>query len=195
MGVICGLYTSPNTQLLLDVGFVGLLDRLNEYSDKENLTKKQKDFYKSCEIVLEAIIGFIKRIAKETEKVDKQGSVALYNIAKGKPTNIYEALQLIIIYFFLHENVGGTRVRTLGRLDVLLYPFYKNDIEKGIFTKEEIKEMIKFFFNKLWSAKVPFDLPLCLGGIDENGEEVTNELTYLLVQTYNELNIYSPKFI
>lgn len=186
-------HTSPNTQLLLDVGFVGLLDRLNEYSDKENLTKKQKDFYKSCEIVLEAIIGFIKRIAKETEKVDKQGSVALYNIAKGKPTNIYEAMQLIIIYFFLHENVGGTRVRTLGRLDVLLYPFYKNDIEKGIFTKEEIKEMIKFFFNKLWSAKVPFDLPLCLGGIDENGEEVTNELTYLLVETYNELNIYSPK--
>ena len=28
----------------------------------------------------------------------------------------------------MHEYIGGTRVRTLGRLDVLLYPFYKNDI-------------------------------------------------------------------
>ena len=29
--------------------------------------------------------------------------------------------------------------------------------------------------------------------IDENGNEVTNELTYLLVETYNELDIHSPK--
>jgi len=186
-------HTSPNSKLLLEIGYVGLLDRVNKFSLKENLTQKQKDFYDSCRIVLRAIINFINRLAKETEQVNVENSVALYNIAKGKPSNIYEAMQLIIIYFFLHENVAGTRVRTLGRLDVLLYPFYKNDIENGIFTREEIKEMIKFFFNKFWSAKVAFDLPLCLGGIDEEGNDVTTELTYLLVEVYNELDIHSPK--
>ncbi|MBR3960962.1 MAG: hypothetical protein IKK13_01975 [Clostridia bacterium] len=186
-------HTSPNSQLLLDVGFKGLLDNVGKYSSRDNLTDKQKDFYESCKITLEAIISFVKRLAKETEKYDTECSKALYNIANGKPSNIYEAMQLLIIYYLMHEYVGGTRVRTLGRLDVLLYPYYKNDLENGTFTKEEIKEMIKFFFNKFWSAKVPFDLPLCLSGMDEDFNDVTSELTYLLVETYNELDIHSPK--
>lgn len=197
----CGAYraasdfghTSPNSKLLLDIGFIGLLDRINNYAQKPELTQKQKEFYESSKTYLEAILHFIKRLAKEIQPYNQENSIALYNIAKAKPANIYEAMQLLIVYFFLHEYIGGTRVRTLGRLDVLLYPFYKNDIENGTFTKAEIKEMIKFFFNKFWTAKVPFDLPLCLGGIDEDGNEVTNELTYLLVETYNELDIYSPK--
>ena len=186
-------HTSPNSKLLVEVGFTGLLDRAYQYSEKEGLSQKQKDFYSSVIITLEAVITFIKRLAKETEKTDEENSIALYNIATDKPKNIYEAMQLIIIYFLLHEFIMGTRVRTLGRLDVMLYPFFTNDIKNSTYTKEEIKEMIKFFFNKFWSAKVPFDLPLCLGGIDENGDEVTNELSYLLVETYNELDIHSPK--
>ena len=116
-------HTSPNSQLLINVGFSGLLERVENFSRRENLTEKQKDFYSSCKITLEAVIFFIKRLAEETEKHDKECSVALNNIAAGKPSNIYEAMQMLIIYFFLHEYVGGTRVRTLGRLDVLLYPF------------------------------------------------------------------------
>ena len=197
----CGAYnaasdfghTSPNSKLLLDIGFTGLLDRINKYSKKENLTNKQKEFYLSCKISLEAVICFIKRLAAAIEPYNKENSIALYNIASGAPGNIYEAMQLLIVYFFAHEYIGATRVRTLGRLDVLLYPFYKNDIANGRFNKAEIKEMVKFFFNKLWTAKVPYDLPLCLGGIDEDGNEVTNELAYLLVETYNELDIHSPK--
>ena len=197
----CGAYsaasdfghTSPNSKLLLDIGLTGLLDRINEYSQKSGLTQKQKEFYASCKIYLEAILHFIQRLACAIEPYSKDNSTALFNIAKGKHANIYEAMQLLIVYFFMHEYIGGTRVRTLGRLDVLLSPFYKNDIENGTFTKTEIKEMIKFFFNKFWTAKVDYDLPLCLGGIDGDGNEVTNELTYLLVETYNELDIHSPK--
>ncbi len=197
----CGAYraasdfghTSPNSKLLLAIGFTGLLDRINKYSDSDGLTQKQKEFYESCKICIEAVLCYIKRIANAIEPYSEENSTALYNIANGKPSNIYEAMQLLIVYFFLHEYIGGTRVRTLGRLDVLLLPFYKNDIANGTFTKAEIKEMIKFFFNKFWTAKVAYDLPLCLGGIDADGNEVTNELTYLLVETYNELDIHSPK--
>ena len=186
-------HTSPNSKLLLEIGFSGLLDRVNAAAKQDGLSAKQKDFYLSCRIALEGAICFIKRLAAEAEKIDKENSEALYHIAEGAPQNTYEAMQLLIVYFFLHENVQATRVRTLGRLDALLYPFYKNDLQNGTFTKEEIKDMIRFFFNKLWSAKVPYDLPLCLGGIDEDGREVTNELSYLLVEIYNELDIHSPK--
>ncbi len=186
-------HTSLNTKRILELGFKGLLDRVCEYSNQENLTDKQKEFYQSCEICLNAVLRFTERLSKEIEPYNKENSEALNNLTHSKPQNIYEAMQLLVLYFFLHEYVFGTRVRTLGRLEVLLYPYYVDDIKSGRYTEKEIKEQIKFFFNKFWSAKVPFDLPLCLGGIDEEGNEVTNELSYLLVETYNELDIHSPK--
>lgn len=198
---VCGAYqahtdfghVSPNSKLLLDVGFVGLLKNVETASQREGLTIKQKEFYQSCKIVLNALITIAKRLADAIKPYNENNYQALIRIAQGKPQHIYDAMQLLILYFFAHEKVAGARVRTLGRLDVLLYPFYKKDIEGGVYTKEEIKEMLKFFLYKFWSAHVPYDLPFCLGGIDEDGNEVTNELSYLIVETYNELNIYSPK--
>ncbi len=186
-------HTSPNSRLLLQVGFQGLLDRINTASAREGLTQKQKDFYTSCRICLEAIIAYLRRLAKECEKTLPQCATALNHLAQGAPTCFYEALQLLLTYFFLHENVFGTRVRTLGRLDLMLAPFYQKDLEEKTFTREELRDQLRFFLNKIFAAKVPFDLPICLGGLDENGEEVTCFFSYLFVDVYNEMNIYSPK--
>ena len=197
----CGAYngmgdyghTSPNSRLLLSVGYAGLLERVESATQKNGLSERQKEFYLSCKIVLNACITVCKRLAEAIAPYNAENATALLHVADGAPHSIYEAMQLLILYFFLHEYVGGTRVRTLGRLDVLLYPFYQNDVESGRYTKSEIKEMLKFFLYKFWAAKVPFALPFCLGGIDEDGNEVTNEITYLIVETYNELDIHSPK--
>jgi len=197
----CGAYhghsdfghTSPNSELLLRVGFPGLLQRVETAASRDGLTEKQKDFYESCRITLRAAITYLSRLAQAIEPFDVENADALRNLTKGAPANTYEAMQLLIAYFFFHEYVGKTRVRTLGRLDVLLYPFYKKDIENGVFTKEEIREMLKFFLNKFWTADVPYGLPFCLGGGGTDGREVTNELSYLIVETYRDLSIYSPK--
>lgn len=186
-------HTSPNTRLMLSVGFSGLLERIEVAAKGKELSENQRDFYESCRIVLRALAFVANRLADAIRPYNSDNADALANISEKKPENIYEAMQLIILYFFMHEYIGGARVRTLGRLDVLLEPFYKNDIESGRYTRGEIKEMLKFFLFKFWCAKVPFDLPFCLGGIDEDGVEVTSEISYLIVEAYNELNIYSPK--
>ena len=186
-------HTSPNSKLLLEIGLTGLYERAELASKQENLNEKQIVFYDSCKTVLKAIMHVANRLADAIEPYNPDNAKALRTIAVSAPSNIYEAMQLLVLYFFMHEYVGGTRVRTLGRLDVLLTPFYENDLKNGVFTKGEIKEMIRFFLHKFWVAKVPFGLPLCLGGIDENGNEVTNEVTYLIAEAYNELDIHSPK--
>jgi len=135
-------HTSPNTRLLLNVGFTGLLDNVEKESQKHGLTESQKVFYQSCKTVLTSVITVAKRLAEAIKPYSEENSRALLNIANGKPENSYEAMQLLILYFFIHEYVCGARVRTLGRLDVLLFPFYQNDIDKGIYTKDEIKEML-----------------------------------------------------
>ncbi len=187
-------HTSPNSKTLIEIGFKGLLDRINTArAKKPGLTAEQEDFYTSCEIMVNAVITYIRRMAEAIRPYDEERYICLSHLAEGSPQNMYEALQLLVIYFFMHEYIGGTRVRTLGRLDLLLYPFYKNDIANNTYTKAEIKVQLKYFLNKFWSAKVPFDLPFMLGGKDEKGNEITNELSYLIVEAYDELNIYSPK--
>ena len=141
------------------------------------------------------MIHVAERLSDAIEPYHEENARALSHIAKGAPETLYEAMQLLVLYFFLHEYVAGTRVRTLGRLDVLLTPFYKKDLEEGRYTEQEIREMFRFFLNKFWSAKVPYDLPFCLGGMDDDGQDVTNELSSLIVEVYDGMNIYSPNWI
>ena len=186
-------HTSPNSRLLLSIGLSGLLNRIVKFSRAAGLSESQKEFYQSCEIAIKAISTVAKRLAAAVAPYNSEAAEALNNVADKAPRTTYEAMQLLILYFFMHEYVGGTRVRTLGRLDVLLFPFFERDIAEGRYEKGEIFRMLKFFLYKFWSAKVPYDLPFCLGGIDQNGDEVTNEISYMTVEAYNELNIYSPK--
>lgn len=186
-------HTSPNTRLMLQVGLPGLLERVETASARPGLSGHQRDFYSSCSIALKALMTIARRLAAAVEPYNKENSDALLAIVQDRPRNIYQALQLLVLYFFVHNFVCGTRVRTLGRLDVLLEPFYRADLENGTFTKDEIREMFKFFLHKFWTAKVPYDLPFCLSGMDSDGNEVTSELSWLIVDTYDELNIYSPK--
>ena len=186
-------HVSPNSKLLLEVGFAGLLERAKRLSEQDGISNSQHVFYHSCTTVLNAMMTAAARLADGITPYNKENAAALRQLSVGAPRNFYEAMQLLVLYFFLHEGVAGGRVRTLGRLDVLLYPFYKRDLERGTYTAAEMREMLRFFLLKFWSAKVPYDLPLCIGGADEDGNEVTNDFSYLFVEVYNSLNIYSPK--
>ena len=186
-------HTSPNSRLLVKIGFTGLLSRIEEKEAREGLTEKQREFYTSCRIVLTAMIAVSNRLADAIAPYNEKNAEALRSIAKGAPRNTYEAMQLLLLYFFIHEFIGATRVRTLGRLDVLLTPFYERDLESGTYTEEEIYEHLKFFLYDLWLMKVPYDLPFCLGGMDESGEDVTGKMSTMIVKAYDSLNIYSPK--
>lgn len=186
-------HTSPNSRLLLTLGFTGLRQRIDEAATRDGLTEKQKEFYRSCQIMLDAMCTAALRLSQAVAPYNEENSIALRHIAEGAPQNTYEALQLLVLYFFMHDYIFGTRIRTLGRLDVLLTPFYRRDIENGTYTEAQMGEMLKFFLHKFWVAKVPYDLPFCLCGMDEEGQEVTNEVTTQILSCYNALNIYSPK--
>ena len=181
-------HTSPNSKLLLEVGFSGILERIKKHSQKENLTEKQKIFYQSSEIALSAIIDFVKRLASETEKYDTENGAALYNIAKGAPSNIYEAMQLLIVYFFLHENVGAARIRTLGRLDTLLYPFYLKEREG------KRKDLLIKFFKEIDKLEAVANIPFTIGGTDENGKTLINDLSFAIVDAYGKAETNNTKF-
>lgn len=186
-------HTSPNSRLLLELGFSGLLARVEEASKATDLSAHQQEFYESCRIVLRAGMHLAIRFSDAIRPCNRACADALAAIAERAPETSYEAMQLLIFYFFYHEYVSGTRVRTLGRLDVLLTPFYEKDLQSGRLTEEEWKELMRFFLFKFSEEKVPFGLPFCLAGTDSDRNEVTNRVSSLIVEVYDELGIYSPK--
>jgi formate C-acetyltransferase len=91
-----------------------------------------------------------------------------------------------------------------GRIDQYLYPYYKADIEKGVLTPQEAQELIELLFIKwsspllLYGAEAAKTRPgyqaqptFCLGGVDAEGRDASNELTYLFLEAAESLNITS----
>lgn len=187
-------HISLDSRKLLKYGIGGLLERVHTARDKKtSLTEDQKVFYDACEMSLNALSHYFQRLSEAVKERDRDVSDCLLKISTKAPETTYEALQLLIGYLYVHEYIGGARDRTLGRLDDCLYSYYKNDLSSGRYSEEEIKELYKYFLNKIWAMRIPYDQPFELGGLRPDGKELTNELSYLIVNAYNDINVHSPK--
>lgn len=193
----------PDWASILSLGFVGLKDRAAAYREKlskeqGSLTKEQEAYFDGIEIEYGAILAFVDRLYKLSleKKNDKAELIqkSLLALSKGAPTNIYEAMLLMYLYFIISESVDWYQVRSLGNgLDASFYPFYENDLKNGTFTREEIKELFAYFMMQ-WSAIGNYwGQPFYLGGSDKNGNTKVNELTRDIIDVYAELGIYNPK--
>ena len=189
-------HCAPDWETLMKLGYTGLLDRAKKAHESAT-TKEQDVFYKSVEITLSSTLSFIKRLATATEKLggDKAELVAksLRNLTVGAPSNILEAMQLVMIHYKLQTNVEGENIRSIGGLDRMFYPFYKNDIANGTFTEAQIRELFRFFFYKFFAMKVTANVPFLLGGRLADGTSGINELSYLIVEEYIAIDVNDPK--
>ncbi|MGI6713904.1 MAG: pyruvate formate lyase family protein [Bacilli bacterium] len=120
----------------------------------------------------------------------------LCHVPMNSPQNFHQAVQsLWFIFSFLRlcGNWPG-----IGRLDVLLGSYLKKDLADGTLTYDEAREILAHFFIKgcEWirggdygSGDAQHYQNIVLAGIGENEEEVTNDVTYLVLDILEELNI------
>lgn len=192
----------PDWESLMRLGFPGVRERAREYRKlhEQNGTPDhgRSAFFEGIEIQYSAIIDLIDRMYRTAAKQDfeKAPRIAgcLKNLRDGAPTTFYEALQLIYIYFIVSESVDSYQVRSLGNgLDGTLYRFYQNDIESGRCTREELREYLSYFLMQ-WSAIGNYwGQPFYMGGTNPNGSTKYNELSYEILDVYDQLEIYNPK--
>lgn len=192
----------PDWKSLLELGFIGIRERARKYrkihEEKGALTERQAAYFDGIEIEYTAIINFIDRLYKyaNTKNHSKAKAYAecLLHLRDGAPTDFYEALQLIYIYFSVSESVSMYQVRSLGNgLDNSLYSFYKNDLSSGRYTRDEIKEFLAYFLMQWQSIGNYWGQPLYLGGTNWDGSTKVNELTHDIIDVYKEIEIYNPK--
>ena len=192
----------PDWEAVLELGIPGLLERAEkarkEREESQGLTPEQWAYFESIKIEYESMLKVLARVRDHALTKDhpkcKKIAQCMDNLYKGAPTNFYECLQLIWIFFMCVQYVDGFSVRSFGNLDQMLYPYYQKDIESGNFTKDDIGEFIAGFYMQMQAARyIAAAQPFYMGGTNKDGSSGINELSYLMLDIYDKLDILDPK--
>jgi len=117
----------------------------------------------------------------------------------------YEALQFVYLYhssIFMEQNAASYN---LGRIDQYLYPYYKADLAAGRITPEKAQELLDCTWIKLaepclfqdettaeYANGYTMFQNVCAGGIDANGRDAVNDLSYMVIQASMDTMLYQP---
>lgn len=182
------------------------------------LSYDKREELKAMDIAADAIMLFAKRysdtaneLALAAEPERKKELLTISEICRKVPArapeNFWEALQY---YWFIHLGVI-TELNTWdsfnpGRLDQHLYPFYKKGIDDGSLTEESAKELLQAFWIKFNNQPAPPKVGVtaeesntytdfCLiniGGVNKNGEDAVNDLSYIILDVIEEMRLLQP---
>lgn len=187
-------HSVPVWERVLSLGFAGLLRESEEARAKGTWDEKQEAFFEGIKITYEAILMFVGRLATlaEQTKGSERMAKALRQLEIGAPTNFYEALLLDYLYFLISEHIDYLQVRSLGNFDRLFYPYYKADRARGV-SEEEIRTDIAYFLAQFVAISNYWNQPVYLGGTKADGTTEINELSYIFLDVYDKMGIYTPK--
>lgn len=191
-----------------------LLEALDP-NDPESIDKRI--FYTGILEVLEAIRDWGERLSaacarrarEEKDPVRKQElenmAAMMKRVPWGPATSFHDACETAwAVCFFLFVEGAGPSI-TWGRFDQYMYPYYKEDIEKGSLTPEKAMELIEELYvrvtSNVWFQSTQmayifggyYRYPhLDVGGLDENGRDASNELSYLCLRAMRYAKTTSP---
>jgi len=174
-------------------------------------------FYRSVVLVLEGLMTFIRRYADKCAELSKTEhnpqrkselecmATGLANIAENPASSYWEAVQLIYLYHIGMCLDGQQHGISFGRIDQYLGPYYEMDIAKGILTPEQGQEILDLFYlkcaemNKMGPATsargvsgYTSGMLMTMGGVDENGNDASNDVTYMMLQASGRLLLHDP---
>ena len=193
------------------------LEALDFINDPEATDKQQE--LQAMDISCDAAILFAERHADLAEKMaaeetDPQRKAELEKIAEvcrwvpaHAPRDMQEAIQM---YWFVHlgtvTELNGWDCMNPGHIDQHLYPFYKKGLEDGTLTREKAKELISCFWIKFNNQPAPPKVGITalesgtyndftninIGGIDRDGNDAVNEISYIILEVQEELHELQP---
>ena len=124
------------------------------------------------------------------------------------PETFPEALQALWtthMMLMAAESYPGPGISP-GRVDQYLYPYYQADLESGRMTHEQAKEWLECWWIKHnyvydyqgWvgtnqGINSSFGQLITLGGMNADGSDASNELTYMMLDIIDEINLLEPK--
>jgi len=205
----------PNVEDWLKFGPAGLLKKAQEKLVLS--TEEQKPFYESVCITLVAACNFINRyslLASDMANVEKDSNakknledVAVFckNLSENPPETFREALQSVWFLFTILHMESNASSFSPGRMDQYIYPFFKKDIDSGIISHDEVLELLDALFIKFnqivymrnahsakYFAGFPIGFNITVGGQTKDGDDATNDLSFLILKTQDHIRLPQP---
>lgn len=182
---------------VLEMGMDGIRKKAEESLLKHTDTAKQ-EFIKSCLHCIDCMEIWHKRYIDElTKREGFEKTIKNLKQVPFKPArSFYEAVQSIWFCFAFMRLTGVWP--GIGRIDVMLGEYLKHDIQAGVLTIDEAREILAHFFIKgcewidgkpVLSGDAQHYQNIILSGTDENGNDVTNEVTMLVLEIIEETGI------
>jgi formate C-acetyltransferase len=217
---------------LLNKGMKGIRDlaqeKLTELDD-DSENRKKRQFLEAVTISCDAVINFAKRyeesltkLAKDEKDETRRDDLlkvrgVLQRVPAHPAQNFHEALQSVWFLDLIMHTVCGARDYALGRMDQYLYKYYKNDIEQGRLTRDDIIELLQNVFihtveisglgDQAHGSKAFRYTPtmpikqsrsrdsvqyLILAGQTLDGRDACNELSYIILDAVDEIRTKTP---
>jgi formate C-acetyltransferase len=193
------------------------LDGLDYLNDSQAYDKQEE--LRAMLICADTLIRFAQRHAEKARQLaqqepDAQRKAELARIAEvcdyvpaHAPRDFWEALQY---YWFVHLGVTS-ELNTWdafnpGHLDHHLYPFYHKGLEQNSLTREQAEELLQCFWIKFNNQPAPPKVGVTAeesgtytdfaqintGGLNPDGSDAVNELTYLVLDVVEEMRLLQP---
>ncbi|MCD7896851.1 MAG: formate C-acetyltransferase/glycerol dehydratase family glycyl radical enzyme [Planctomycetaceae bacterium] len=176
---------------------------------------RQNEFYDGADMVLAATGDFMRRYAELAEEMvgrDGENAGTLREVARicralpdRPPETFHEALQSLWFLFTLLHLESNASSFSPGRADQYLYPFFKRDMENGRIDLAGALELIECLwlkFNQIvylrnshsasFFAGFPIGFNVALGGIDRDGNDATNDLSFLFLKAQSHILLPQP---
>ncbi|MHA1648550.1 MAG: pyruvate formate lyase family protein, partial [Candidatus Helarchaeota archaeon] len=211
----------PNYPKILRIGFKGvkqeIKDELNRTSsDNTQKINQLKAMLICCETTRKFALRYSRKAeelaGKESDPQRKQELLELSRICAKVPwepaETFWEALQSL---WFTHmlvmadESYPGPGL-SFGRIDQYLSPYYERDLAENLATREFMKELLECFWIKCnyvydYQGRIGnnqginsgFGQLITLSGMGPNGEDLTNDLTFLMLDVIEDMNMLEPK--
>lgn len=211
-----------NYEKILRIGYDGMIaqakEGLSKLSKVDPDYADKRDFYRAVIICHEAAKKYILRYAKlaeeraeaETDPKRKEELKMMaensYQVAGGPAKTFWQALQLFNYATTLTLIESNGHSVSYGRMDQWLYPYYKADMDNGTISKDFAQELLEVAYVKMnnptkirdgGTARVRQGRGfggecLTIGGVDADGNDVTNDLTLMLLEASAHTRMMCP---
>ena len=218
----------PNYENIFRIGLNGIIkeceDKLKEIEKDEKLPAdkyiEHRELLQAMIISLKAAVRFGQRYSelakamadKATNPRRKQELLGIADACSNVPGNpvrtLREALQCFFFIYLITRQID-VHMNGLGsRFDQITYPYYKEDSEAGIISREQAQELVGLLWLKLNSeggqlrpklagslvvGGLPDQPTITIGGVAPTGEDATNEMTFIALDASKAIRLQSPQ--
>jgi pyruvate-formate lyase len=206
---------------LLSKGMRGLIEEakagIQRFQKMKEADINKLYFWQSAIIVCEAMINYARRYAglarrkaeKESNPERRNDLIEIADICKRVPENpaqtFHEALQFMN-FIIVGRGLEAMYPLLVGRIDQYLKPYFEKDLSDGRLTLEKAAELLGSALT-LWGMKVIVPVgktqqethqfsysinSINIGGVDREGKDATNALSYLVLHMIGLIKISSP---